>query len=192
MICPSIFIRIKNGSTSDATHSQLRVHHDHSRTQYDQDMRVRPGVAYARHSIWPWTETILKVVSFLFHVDDHARALRFRWYTKWFDKATLSGSTLCMYSLQNRVRWEEDIAKWQNPILEDASVEIAVEKNEMTLFRRRSLPDWYKSALFNETYFIADGGSIWLDVSDDLTVPEHVRKWGRFGYLEGTLSTVRE
>jgi non-lysosomal glucosylceramidase len=49
----------------------------------------------------------------------------------------------------------------------------------------RSLPDWYKSALFNESYFIADGGSIWLDVSDDTTLPEHVRKWGRFGYLEG-------
>lgn len=47
------------------------------------------------------------------------------------------------------------------------------------------LPDWYKSALFNETYFIADGGTVWLDVSDDLTLPDHVRKWGRFGYLEG-------
>jgi non-lysosomal glucosylceramidase len=49
----------------------------------------------------------------------------------------------------------------------------------------RSLPDWYKSALFNESYFIADGGSIWLDVSDDKTLPEHVRNCGRFGYLEG-------
>ena len=39
----------------------------------------------------------------------------------------------------------------------------------------RSLPDWYKSALFNESYFIADGGSIWLDVSDDTTLPDHVR-----------------
>jgi len=49
----------------------------------------------------------------------------------------------------------------------------------------RSLPDWYKSALFNESYFIADGGSIWLNVSGDKTLPEHVREWGRFGYLEG-------
>ncbi len=49
----------------------------------------------------------------------------------------------------------------------------------------RSLPDWYKSALFNESYFIADGGSIWLDVSDDKTLPKHVQEWGRFGYLEG-------
>ena len=49
----------------------------------------------------------------------------------------------------------------------------------------RSLPDWYKSALFNESYFIADGGTIWLDVSADTTLPEHIRNWGRFGYLEG-------
>jgi non-lysosomal glucosylceramidase len=55
-------------------------------------------------------------------------------------------------------------------------------------FSLRSLPDWYKSALFNETYFIADGGTIWLDVSDDHTLPEHIRKWGRFGYLEGNYS----
>ena len=27
--------------------------------------------------------------------------------------------------------------------------------------------------------------SIWLDVSEDTTLPEHVREWGRFGYLEG-------
>jgi len=53
------------------------------------------------------------------------------------------------------------------------------------LVRIRTLPEWYKSALFNETYFIADGGSIWLDVSEDTTIPEHVRQWGRFGYLEG-------
>lgn len=48
-----------------------------------------------------------------------------------------------------------------------------------------SLPDWYKSAIFNESYFVADGGTVWLDVSDDTTLNEHIRKWGRFGYLEG-------
>lgn len=48
-----------------------------------------------------------------------------------------------------------------------------------------SLPDWYKSAIFNESYYVADGGTVWLDVSDDTTLNEHIRKWGRFGYLEG-------
>ncbi|CAF0909888.1 unnamed protein product [Adineta ricciae] len=91
-----------------------------------------------------------------------------KWYTKFFDKESLTGSTLCIYTMQHRTKWEEDIAKWQQPILDD-----------------QSLPDWYKSAIFNESYFIADGGTVWLDVSDDHTLPEHIRKWGRFGYLEG-------
>ncbi len=43
----------------------------------------------------------------------------FRYYTKWFDKSTLTGSTLCIYTLKNRTKWEEDIAKWQQPILDD-------------------------------------------------------------------------
>ncbi|CAF1053763.1 unnamed protein product [Adineta steineri] len=91
-----------------------------------------------------------------------------KWYTKWFDKSTLNGTVLCLYTMNNRLAWEEAIDKWQKPVLDDTS-----------------LPDWYKSALFNESYFIADGGSIWLDVSDDTTLPDHVRKWGRYGYLEG-------
>ncbi|VEL11311.1 unnamed protein product [Protopolystoma xenopodis] len=27
-----------------------------------------------------------------------------------------------------------------------------------------NLPSWYKSALFNELYFISDGGTVWLDL----------------------------
>jgi uncharacterized protein (DUF608 family) len=43
----------------------------------------------------------------------------FRYYTKWFDKSTLTGSTLCIYTIKNRIKWEEDISKWQQPILDD-------------------------------------------------------------------------
>lgn len=31
----------------------------------------------------------------------------------------------------------------------------------------RKLPDWYKSAIFNELYFLADGGSLWVTVDED-------------------------
>ena len=54
------------------------------------------------------------------------------------------------------------------------------------------MPDWYKSALFNETYFLTDGGTIWLDTKDDTSVPAHIRQWGRFGYLEGRYLTKVE
>lgn len=51
------------------------------------------------------------------------------------------------------------------------------------------LPDWYKSALFNEVYFVADGGTVWLlppkeDYQRfDVTDPRY--EYGYFGYLEG-------
>lgn len=58
------------------------------------------------------------------------------------------------------------------------------------------MPAWYKSALFNELYFLADGGTVWLEVPED-SLPEKLvesmcqlrpilREYGRFGYLEGT------
>jgi len=69
-------------------------------------------------------------------------------------------------------KWESKIEAWQRPILQN-----------------ESLPSWYKSALFNELYFVADGGTVWLDVdqvTDNKTpIPEFVKEHGRFAYLEG-------
>lgn len=57
------------------------------------------------------------------------------------------------YALSRYERWQEDIWRWQSTVLEDPD-----------------LPDWYKSALFNELYFVSDGGSVWLrtDENDNL------------------------
>lgn len=63
----------------------------------------------------------------------------------------------------------------------------------------RSLPAWYKSALFNELYFVADGGTVWTELPEDADVsgglrpedgglpaqPAVVKEYGRFAYLEG-------
>lgn len=51
------------------------------------------------------------------------------------------------------------------------------------------MPDWYKSALFNESYFVSDGGTVWLKIDEDEAkkMPsDDIRlKYGRFAYLEG-------
>ena len=61
-------------------------------------------------------------------------------------------------------------------------------------FLDRELPEWYKSALFNELYFMTDGGGIWVDIQEEFPNGEHnpqsraaplVREYGRFAYLEG-------
>ena len=54
----------------------------------------------------------------------------------------------------------------------------------------RSYPDWYKSALFNELYFISDGGTVWIETPEQVTnghfkTYDLVKEYGRFVYLEG-------
>lgn len=62
-----------------------------------------------------------------------------------------------------------------------------------------SLPSWYKSALFNELYFVVDGGTVWTELAEDADIsggvrseegglsaqPALIKKYGRFAYLEG-------
>lgn len=61
--------------------------------------------------------------------------------------------------------WEKAISEWQVPILAD-----------------KELPDWYKSMLFNELYYIAHGGTFWGYPADR---PPLESDMGHFGYLEG-------
>ncbi|RVW63995.1 Non-lysosomal glucosylceramidase, partial [Vitis vinifera] len=51
-------------------------------------------------------------------------------------------------ALTNYKQWEEEIEKWQSPILRDDR-----------------LPEWYKFTLFNELYFLVAGGTVWIDSS---------------------------
>lgn len=53
----------------------------------------------------------------------------------------------------------------------------------------RGLPDWYKCAIFNQLYYISDGGTIWLkcdsSLGNQLAFDDPRLAYGRFGYLEG-------
>lgn len=60
----------------------------------------------------------------------------------------------------------------------------------MIFFNFRKLPAWFKSAIFNELYFVSDGGTLWLDY-DTSTLPKVMvgpadirHEIGRFAYLE--------
>ncbi|KAM3177099.1 hypothetical protein ACTXT7_005201 [Hymenolepis weldensis] len=70
-----------------------------------------------------------------------------RRYVRWFSEDILNGATeLLTYAADHWQSWRKSIIDWQEPILGDPH-----------------LPDWYKSALFNELYFVSDGGTVWLD-----------------------------
>ncbi|XP_065333183.1 non-lysosomal glucosylceramidase [Cloeon dipterum] len=93
-----------------------------------------------------------------------------RFYTKYFGSDGKAAPKIAAYALQNYKSWEKEIETWQEPILNDSG-----------------LPDWYKSAIFNELYFVSDGGSIWVEVdeSEKLPADDPRMEYGRFGYLEG-------
>ncbi|XP_061468542.1 non-lysosomal glucosylceramidase [Rhineura floridana] len=102
-----------------------------------------------------------------------------RRYTRFFGKEGDACPALSQYTLSHYKEWEEKIEAWQGPILENSD-----------------LPPWYKSALFNELYFLADGGTVWVEL-----LPEDaaslgaslglsgllpvLQEYGRFAYLEG-------
>ncbi|XP_068244667.1 non-lysosomal glucosylceramidase [Palaemon carinicauda] len=93
-----------------------------------------------------------------------------RRYTRWFGDEQVAAQEMAAYGLQHYKQWEEDIEAWQTPILQD-----------------KGLPDWFKSAIFNELYFISDGGSLWLEmptVSAPLPSYDSRTEYGRFAYLE--------
>ncbi|GAB0086442.1 Non-lysosomal glucosylceramidase [Sergentomyia squamirostris] len=92
-----------------------------------------------------------------------------RYYTKYFGNSGEVGPKIADYAFVNYNKWEQMIEGWQKPILQDAD-----------------LPDWYKSAIFNELYFISDGGTCWFTVDeDDLAYDDPRLAYGRYAYLEG-------
>ncbi|XP_026484474.2 non-lysosomal glucosylceramidase [Vanessa tameamea] len=91
-----------------------------------------------------------------------------RYYTKYFGSDGIAGASIAAYALRNYKNWEQQLAEWQEPILNNSNV-----------------PDWLKSALMNELYFVADGGTIWFDVPDEFPETDPRHEFGVFGYLEG-------
>jgi non-lysosomal glucosylceramidase len=91
----------------------------------------------------------------------------YRRYTRFYGRDGRAAEAIIRDAIRNHPSWEERIVAWQKPVLDDPD-----------------LPDWYKSALFNETYYIADGGTVW---TDGMAPPGEgdETEYGHFAYLEG-------
>lgn len=87
-----------------------------------------------------------------------------RWYrrhTVFFGTSGRSAWRIAREALMHYATWREQICSWQESILSDPTV-----------------PDWYFTALFNELYFVADGGTAWVVDPQD---PDGI---GHFAQLE--------
>lgn len=95
-----------------------------------------------------------------------------RWhrrYTRFFGRSGRNAWAIAREGLLRHHDWRAEIVGWQAPILADPD-----------------RPDWYKTALFNELYYLVDGGAAWEAGSPDPAIaaetpPANV---GRFALLE--------
>jgi len=112
-----------------------------------------------------------------------------RRYTRYFGSDGDAAGTIASYALTHYPEWEKKIDEWQKPVLDN-----------------KQLPSWYKSAIFNELYYISDGGTAWLEEDDTPPSNGHstangssevnpieenvrnskvIKEYGKFAYLEG-------
>src|SRR5262249_30993677 len=73
---------------------------------------------------------------------------------------------LARHALASAPAWRRAIEAWQRPVLEDPD-----------------RPAWYRAALFNELYFLVDGGSFW-EAGEVGAPPPDRDDVGRFALLE--------
>ena len=67
-----------------------------------------------------------------------------RHYTDFYGTTGTNAWKIAKDGLQNSLKWSDQIDAWQKPYVND-----------------ESKPEWYRGALFNEMYILADGGSFW-------------------------------
>jgi non-lysosomal glucosylceramidase len=68
----------------------------------------------------------------------------YRHYTDFYGTSGVNAWKIAADGLSNSAKWSDAIDAWQAPYVED-----------------ESKPLWYRGALFNELYTLADGGSLW-------------------------------
>ncbi len=69
-------------------------------------------------------------------------------YTRFYGADGDAAPAIARDALVRAADWEAQIAAWQQPVLDDPA-----------------LPGWYKMALFNELYYLVDGGTWWVHQS---------------------------
>jgi non-lysosomal glucosylceramidase len=98
----------------------------------------------------------------------------YRRYTRMYGREGTAAPVMAADALDRFPAWESSIEEWQRPVLQDPE-----------------LPGWYKSALFNELYYLVDGGTLWTDGGAEaegeppLSAAASAGEFGRFAYLEG-------
>jgi non-lysosomal glucosylceramidase len=119
--------------------------------------RLDPGQSTSVQFVVAWDLPIMR-----FGPDGGGRQW-YRRYTAFFGNDGRNAWSIARTALSNYQDWEAAIDDWQLPILAESD-----------------RPDWYKTALFNELYYLVDGGTAW----ENGEVGNPAQPEGRFAVLE--------
>jgi non-lysosomal glucosylceramidase len=140
---------------------------DGSLVDFQDETPAAPGEQIAaamaiRFTIRPGrTRKIPFILAWDFPVTEFAPDINYyRRYTDFFGRTGNNAWPIVRTALKHADYWKEKIQSWQEPIL-----------------NRKDLPNWFKMALFNELYLLADGGTLWTAADDRDPI-------GQFGVLE--------
>jgi non-lysosomal glucosylceramidase len=89
----------------------------------------------------------------------------YRRYTRFWGRDGGNAWEIAADAQHHYPEWRAQIEAWQKPILDDPA-----------------RPEWYKTALFNELYFLVDGGTLWVDGM--VNPPDPAPAAEQFSYLE--------
>ncbi|NER28520.1 MAG: bile acid beta-glucosidase [Symploca sp. SIO1C4] len=107
------------------------------------------------------TRKIPFILAWDFPITEFASGINYyRRYTDFFGRNGSNSWSIVRTALKHDQLWRERIQSWQEPII-----------------NREDLPNWFKMALFNELYLLADGGTLWSAADERDPV-------GQFGVLE--------
>ena len=140
-----------DGSIPDSNNDRRSTAEDPASAALAVQCSLEPGASIEIPLVISWD---LPVTSFA----TGTRALRR--YTDFFGTEGSHAGAIAAEALRDWRSWREQIAAWQQPVLE-----------------RSDLPEALRMALFNELYDLASGGSLWTSASAQDPV-------GRFGVLE--------
>ena len=90
-------------------------------------------------------------------------------YTHFIGVSGTNALKLARTALENADAWSKAIDDWQRPVISD-----------------ETKPAWYRAELFNELYYLADGGTLWAHEKLGFGNPAHnsSKIADNFGYLE--------
>ena len=131
---------------------------DNSDEQWISSDETLAGAIAVRFTLKPGEKrTVPMVISWDLPIVEFGSGRKwYRHYTDFYGTNGTNGWKIAADGLKNAAKWSDAIDAWQAPYVTD-----------------ESKPLWYRGALFNEMYILADGGSFWgRPVGSDPKTPQ--------------------